>query len=108
LYARAFRDIEAKTMMTPATIFRIVSMTKPITSVALMMLYEKGHFLLSDPICKWIPEFTNPMVAMSVLPREYTGTPWKLVPAKRPITIRHLLTHTAGFQNTYRPRARDT
>jgi CubicO group peptidase (beta-lactamase class C family) len=68
-----------------------------------MMLYEEGHFLLSDPICKWLPEFANPMVATSVSPREYTGTPWKLVPAKRPITIRHLLTHTAGLQNTYRP-----
>jgi CubicO group peptidase (beta-lactamase class C family) len=97
-----FRDVEAKTPMTPDTIFRIASMTKPIASVALMMLYEEGHFLLSDPIAKFLPEFANPKVAQIALNEERTGAPYKLVPAARPITFKHVLTHTAGFANTYR------
>jgi CubicO group peptidase (beta-lactamase class C family) len=101
LDAVGFRDVEAKASMKTDTIFRIASMTKPITSVALMMLYEEGHFLLSDPISKWIPEFSDPKVAISVPQREFTGTLWTLVPAARPITIRHLLTHTAGLQSRY-------
>ena len=98
-----FQDVEAGTPMTTDTIFRIMSMTKPITSVALMMLYEEGHFLLSDPVSKWIPEFSDAKVAMRLPPQEYSGVPWKLVPAARPITVRHLLTHTAGLG--YAPRA---
>ena len=90
--------------MTTDTIFRIASMTKPITSVALMMLFEEGHFLLSDPVSKWIPEFADPKVAIR-LPLEdqrnemynIGGAPIKLIPANRPITVRHILTHTAGF-----------
>ncbi|MDP2918889.1 MAG: serine hydrolase domain-containing protein [Dehalococcoidia bacterium] len=95
---------EAGTPMQTDTVFRIASMTKPITSVALMMLYEEGHFLLSDPVSKWIPEFADPKVAVRLPPDELrsetynlAGTPIKLIPANRPITIRHLLTHTAGF-----------
>jgi len=61
--AIGLRDVEAGNPMTNDTIFRIMSMTKPIVSVALMMLFEEGHFLLSDPVSKWIPEFANPMVA---------------------------------------------
>lgn len=98
-----FQDVEAKAPMTTDTIFRIMSMTKPITSVALMMLYEEGHFLLSDPVSKWIPEFSDAKVAVRVSPQEYRGEPWRLVPAARPISIRHLLTHTAGLG--YVPRA---
>ena len=97
-----FQDVEARVPMRTDTIFRIASMTKPITSVALMMLYEEGHFLLSDPVSKWIPEFSDPKVAVRVPRDEYAGTPWKLEPAARPITIRHLLTHTAGLG--YAPR----
>jgi len=91
------RDVEAGRPMTTSTIFRIASMTKPITSVAMMMLYEEGHFLLSDPVSKWIPEFADPKVAEPVPSQEHRVEPWRLVPAARPITIRHLLTHTAGF-----------
>jgi CubicO group peptidase (beta-lactamase class C family) len=102
LEAVGFKDAEAKTSMTADTVFRIASMTKPITSVAAMMLYEEGHFLLSDPISKWLPEFAEMKVAQLPAPDERVGAPYKLVPALRPITIRHLLTHTAGLPNSYR------
>jgi len=96
------RDAEAKTPMTTDSIFRIASMTKPITSVALMMLYEEGHFLLNDPISKWLPEFAEMKVLLPPPAGERVETPNVLVPAKRPITFKHLLTHTAGLPNVYR------
>ena len=96
------RDAAAKAPMTDDTIFRIASMTKPIASVALMMLYEEGHFLLSDPVEKWLPEFANMKVVQVAPPGERVETPFTTVPAKRPITIKHLLTHTAGLPNAYR------
>ena len=97
------RDVESGNPMTADTIFRIASMTKPITSVALMMLFEEGHFLLSDPVSKWIPEFADPRVAEPVPPDEFSGLlPYRLVTADRPITIRHLLTHTTGLSATPR------
>ena len=74
------------------TIFRIYSMTKPITSVAAMMLWEKGAFELTDPISKWLPEFAEPRV--------YVGGPankYVTVAATEPIRVWHLLTHTAGL-----------
>ena len=87
-----FMDIEANKTMHNNAIFRICSMTKPITSVAVMMLYEDGHFLLSDPISKYIPEFKEP----KVLIESSSGTN-ELIPANREITIRDLLTHTSGL-----------
>src|SRR5215831_17604475 len=105
--AVGYRDVEAKAPMTPDTIFRIASMTKPIASVALMTLYEEGHFLLNDPISKFLPEFANMKVAQAASPAEAGGAPYKLVPAKNPITIKHVLTHTAGFPNTYRGITRE-
>lgn len=96
------RDAEAKTPITTDTIFRIASMTKPITSVALMMLYEEGHFLLSDPIEKWLPELSDMKVLEPAPADERIPTPHTAVPARRPITIKHLLTHTAGLPNAYR------
>ena len=102
LEAVGYRDAEAKAPMTTDTIFRIASMTKPIASVALMMLFEEGHFLLSDPISKWLPEFANMKVVQPAPPGERVETPYATVPAKRPITIKHLLTHTAGLANSYR------
>lgn len=86
-------DIEAGKPMQANTIFRIASMTKPITSVAVMMLYEEGHFLLSDPISKYIPEFKNPQVLVP----SSTGDSYTTVPAKAEITIRQLLSHTSGI-----------
>ena len=86
------RDVEANAPMTTDTIFRIASMTKPITSIAAMMLHDEGHFKLDDPISKWLPEFKGMQLARS---GEDENRP--LVPA-RPITIRHLLTHTSGLR----------
>jgi CubicO group peptidase (beta-lactamase class C family) len=105
--AVGYRDAESKAPMTTDTIFRIASMTKPIASVGLMMLYEEGHFLLSDPIAKFLPEFTNMKVAQAATPAEAGGPPYKLVPATRPITFKHVLTHTAGFKNSYRGLTRE-
>jgi CubicO group peptidase (beta-lactamase class C family) len=100
--AIGYRDVESKAPMTTDTIFRIASMTKPIASVALMMLYEEGHFLLSDPIAKFLPEFSTMKVAQLAPNEERIGAPYKLVPAARSITFKHVLTHTAGFPNSYR------
>ncbi|MDC6367317.1 MULTISPECIES: serine hydrolase domain-containing protein [Flavobacteriaceae] len=74
-------------------IFRIASMTKAITSTAVMMLYEEGKFHLEDPISKWIPEFKNPQVLDSLLD---DGT-YTTIKADKEISIRHLLTHTSGL-----------
>jgi CubicO group peptidase (beta-lactamase class C family) len=90
-------DIEAKKPMRPDTIFRIASMTKPITSLAVMMLYEEGRFLLSDPVSKFIPEFHNPKVAVRSPAWSPLAPSYVLVPAKREITLRDLLVHTSGI-----------
>jgi len=84
-------DVKAGTPMAHDTLFRIYSMSKPITSVAVMMLYEEGHFLLTDPIQEFIPAFADVRVL------EHIGTEAQLVPPQRAITIRDLLTHTAGL-----------
>jgi CubicO group peptidase (beta-lactamase class C family) len=91
IHAQGHLDREVGTPMAPDTIFRICSMTKPITSVAVMMLYEEGHFLLGDPISRFIPEFEDPKVLVTGEGDPYT------IPAKREITIRDLLTHTSGL-----------
>ncbi|MFQ5814181.1 MAG: serine hydrolase domain-containing protein [Anaerolineae bacterium] len=85
-------DLEAASPMQFDTIFRIYSMTKPITSVALMTLYEEGRFQLYDPVSKFIPEFANV--------EAFAGTTeegFEVIELEREITIRHLLTHTAGL-----------
>ena len=79
------------TPMAQDTIFRIFSMTKPLVSVGIMMLLEEGHFLLDDPIAKFIPEFANQKVGV-----ENDGR-LDLVPLKRLITIQDLLRHTSGI-----------
>ena len=86
-------DVEAGKPMTPDTIFRIASMTKPITSVAVMMLYEEGHFRLNEPVSRFIPAFKE----MLVLPPESDEDSTQSVPATQQITIWNLLTHTAGL-----------
>jgi CubicO group peptidase (beta-lactamase class C family) len=103
LHSVGMQDREKGVAMTPKAIFRIASMSKPITSVAVMMLYEEGRFRLGDPVSKYLPEFKD----MKVLVSERTDegkTNEKLVPAKRPITIRHLLTHTSGLTYQWDPR----
>ena len=91
LQSQGWRQKETGEAMTDDTIFVIMSMTKPIVSVALMMLYEEGRFLLTDPITDWIPELAN----KEVLVTDSSGT--RRVPAERPITFRHVLSHTAGL-----------
>src|SRR6185369_4917631 len=89
-----YDDIDKKTPLKKDAICRIASQTKAITSVALMMLYEEGKILLSDPVSKYIPEFKNPKVLDKFNAADTTYT---TVPAKREITIRDLLTHTSGI-----------
>jgi CubicO group peptidase (beta-lactamase class C family) len=90
------RDREADLPMTRDTIFRIYSMTKPITSVAVMMLYEEGHFFLNDPIGKYLPELETMTVSEEAVDGEGNKTSVERR-AARPITIRDLLRHTAGL-----------
>jgi CubicO group peptidase (beta-lactamase class C family) len=92
LKAQGMSDKEAQKPMQTDAIFRICSMTKPITSTAVMMLYEEGRFQLSDPVSKYIPEFKNP----KVLAKTGSGQVYN-IPANGEITIRQLLTHTAGL-----------
>ena len=96
------RDAEAGAPMTHDAIFRIASMTKPVASVALMMLYEEGHFQLRDPIAKWLPEFAGMRVATPATYQEVGRARFRTEQAAQPITVQHLLTHTAGLPNTYR------
>jgi CubicO group peptidase (beta-lactamase class C family) len=90
--SQGLMDRESGKAMQNDTIFRICSMTKPITSVAVMMLYEEGRFLLDDPVSKYLPEFKNP----KVLVKPASGEPYT-IPATREITIRDLLRHTSGI-----------
>ncbi len=98
-YFRTFgmADREAKKPISKDTIFRIASMTKPITSVAVMMLYEEGRFLLSDPVSLYIPEFKNQKVLVADSLKDGASVPLATVPAKREIQIRDLLAHTSGL-----------
>jgi CubicO group peptidase (beta-lactamase class C family) len=90
--SQGMMDREAAKPMRPDAMFRICSMTKPITSVAVMMLYEEGRFLLDDPVSKYLPEFKNP----KVLVKPASGEPYS-IPATKEITIRDLLRHTSGI-----------
>ena len=90
--AQGMSDREAAKTMPPDAMFRICSMTKPITSVAVMMLYEEGKFLLEDPVSKYLPEFKNP----KVLVKPASGASYT-IPATKEITIRDLLRHTSGI-----------
>lgn len=96
VYNKAFgyANREQKIPMKTDNIFRIASMTKPIISVAAMMLYEEGKFLLTDPLSKFIPEFKDPVVIDKYNAKDTTYT---TVPAKREITIRDILSHTSGI-----------
>lgn len=86
------RDVEAGLPMTRDTLFRIASMTKPVTSIAALMLWEEGKLRLEDPITKWLPEFAD----MRVL-KEAAGPLDDTYPAPREITVEDLMTHRSGL-----------
>ena len=89
-------DPETKAPMRKDAIFRIYSMSKPITSVAVMMLFEQGKITLDEPIAKYIPAFKD--VKVGVETKDADGKPkLELVAAKKPITIQDLLRHTSGI-----------
>ncbi len=92
LRACGMADVERGEPMREDTIFRIYSMTKPLTSVAAMMLYERGLFQLDDPISRFLPAFAGQRVYT-----DGTTTKWNSAPARRDITFRDLLTHTSGL-----------
>jgi len=90
------RDVETKLPMQRDTIFRIASMTKPVTVAAAMSLAEQGRLALSDPISRWVPELTDMRVLVDAGgPLDHT------VPAQRPITVEDLMTHRAGLAYSF-------
>ncbi|HEY2164799.1 MAG TPA: serine hydrolase domain-containing protein, partial [Gemmatimonadaceae bacterium] len=93
-------DREAKRPMTPDAIFRIASESKPITSVAILQLAEAGKLSIDDPVSRWLPTYAHTVVA-SDAPGDSGRT---LAPARRPITIRDLITHTAGISYGLEPQ----
>ena len=90
--ALGWSDLEAKVPMRRDSLFRIASMTKPITSAAALMLVEEGRIGLEDPISRWVPELAD----LRVL-RDPAGPLEDTVPARRPITVEDLLTHRSGI-----------
>jgi CubicO group peptidase (beta-lactamase class C family) len=101
--ARGLMDMESKRPMQKDAIFRIASMSKPVTGVAVMMLVEQGKVRLADPVSRYIPEFKDTKVAKARSEgRAAPGAPARtaeiyLVPASRDVTVRDLLTHTSGL-----------
>jgi len=104
--AHGLMDLSSRKPMTNDAVFRLASMSKPVTAVAVLMLFEEGKIRLNDPVSKFIPEFKNPKVAIA----NWEGSPAtagnragdehldvRLVPANREITIRDLLSHTSGL-----------
>ena len=98
LKTQGYMDVENKIPLQEDAIFRIASMTKPIASIALMILWEEGHFQLNDPVAKFIPSFSKVKVSST---GDASGKTGILEDPKRDITIRDMLTHTAGLSNSY-------
>ena len=94
VYNKAFGEMDDGKAMREDAIFRICSMSKPITAVAMMILWERGFFNLDDPLYKFIPEFKDVKVLVMDKSQEKG---YRIEPAKNPITIRHLLSHTSGI-----------
>src|SRR5436190_15753024 len=106
--AQGLMDVESKTPMRRDAIFRIASMSKPVTGVAIMMLMEEGKLRLTDPVSRFIPDFKDMKVAVAkeskapaaAAPGQAASAPeFYTVPAAREITIRDLLTHTSGLES---------
>lgn len=92
--AYGYSNIETKAALKKDDIFRMASQTKAITSLAAMMLWEEGKFLLDDPVSKYIPEFKNATILKSFNAKDSSYT---TEPAKREVTVRQVLTHTSGI-----------
>jgi CubicO group peptidase (beta-lactamase class C family) len=108
LEAQGRMDLESQTPMRTDALFRIMSMTKPVVAVAILLLVEEGKVRLTDPAGRFIPELQNLSVAVPNAAASYSPAPsgavsapqpWRTVPAERPITIRDLLTHTSGLMS---------
>jgi CubicO group peptidase (beta-lactamase class C family) len=97
-----FRDLERSAPVAEDTIWRIYSMTKPITGVALMSLYERAMFQLNDPVTRFIPEWRD----LKVRERAEDGSK-RLVEPRRPMTVRDLMTHMSGLGFAGRPTLRE-
>src|SRR6188508_2320915 len=104
--AQGLADIESQRPMRTDTLFRIMSMTKPVVAVSILMLVEEGKVRLTDPVGKFIPELARLTVAVpntaGIFAPAPSGAvlapqPWRIVDAERPITVRDLLTHTSGL-----------
>jgi CubicO group peptidase (beta-lactamase class C family) len=106
--AQGLADVESKRPMAKDTIFRLASMTKPVTAVAVMMLVEEGKIRLNDPVSKFVPEFKDAKVAIgrqagpAMMAMTTPGQPprdpdYYVVPANREVTIQDMLTHTSGL-----------
>lgn len=90
-----YKSLKNKSLMKKDHIFHIMSMTKPIVTVAFMMLYDEGHFQLDDPVGNYLPEFKELRVSLD----PQTGIKGATEPAKDPITIAQVMSHTAGFSH---------
>jgi CubicO group peptidase (beta-lactamase class C family) len=103
LYLKAFgkQDVARGIPMSSDTVFRIASMTKPVTSVGIMMLYEEGKLRLDDPVSNYLPAYKGREVIATFNEKDATYT---TRPAKSEITIRHLLTHTSGLSYPFTSR----
>lgn len=99
LEALGQRDLSARDSMPENAIFRLYSMTRPITSTAVMMLWEEGRFQLDDPIARYLPQFSEQRVFIDASTPDLTQTRRR----QRDITVRHLLTHTSGLGSRSSP-----
>ena len=95
--ASGWRDREALDPLERDAIFRIASMTKPVTTLAALMLVEEGKLRLDDPITRWLPEFKDMRVAVETFDPNTGAQTFYTVPAKRPMTVQDLLRHTSGL-----------
>lgn len=95
-----WQDLASETPVADDTLLQIMSMTKPVTAVAAMLLYEEGHFDLNTPVHEFLPSFKSMEVAVNW---EEDGSP-VTQEAEAPVTVRHLLTHTAGLSYGFEPK----